>query len=149
MTVQNLWGELPSVETIPTPKSILEAQADLLGEKTDHLLEARVSQRPNSESKKVSLVFDIVVPTLGDYTLRLFSAEYDPLALYPVAIRDHLNDGEWFDVCDENEFLDAVSGILQSDAVRRAVTSLRAQAPEAHPRRVRASRNKKRRSTPL
>ena len=90
---KNLWGDLSSLATVRTPKTLLEEQANVLTEATAGLLMGRVYDlAPLGRDPRVSLSddrakfrydFDVLVPALNNYRYTILSVYY-PLELYPL-----------------------------------------------------------------
>ena len=77
---QDFWGELQQVQ-FRTPVAILKEQVALLGQKTGHLVSAKVV----SETRGSTFIhrFALVVPALDEYSYELFLIQHG-VDLYPV-----------------------------------------------------------------
>src|SRR5579872_3483396 len=81
--IPDLWADDIITAEMNTPAAILRHQASLLGPKTLNLVEAEVK---TSASGGVFIQdFNLVVPSLGGYTYRLFRLKHGP-SLYPVVV---------------------------------------------------------------
>ncbi len=118
---------IPDVETLRTPASIFREQATALTEQTKGLLEGEVSSTSDT-SDAVQITLSIKVPALNNYRYNLL-AYRQPVAMYPgILFRRFENTGE--QVNSEQDLIDSLRTVLQSDVVRRIVGSLLAQARE-------------------
>jgi hypothetical protein len=114
--IPDLWPEIEQSQVVP-PVAILREQAALLGKKTNYLLEGRVVTRTNSGRFFHSVY--IVAPALDGYEYKLFDISHDE-RLYPVQINvASLNS--------EQEFMEHIRDILNSDKTKSVVSSLLAQ----------------------
>jgi hypothetical protein len=130
--IPDLWPDIEQSQVVP-PVAILREQAALLGKKTNHLLEGRVVSTNTGYGGFVHS-FYIVAPTLDDYAYKLFEISHgvDP---YPVLVPALLHRGALGQVvpvggpqlASEQELLDYIRRILNSDETMRVVGSLLAQ----------------------
>lgn len=74
----DLWPSVFGYQETELPDAILREQANRLGEKTNHLVEARVEAPVYATylTDKIRLGFYLVAPRLGNYSYRLFTIEY-------------------------------------------------------------------------
>ena len=124
MSVKSLWGDIPPVEKIRTPYTILRDQAAVLGELTDHVLEAKVRRVP--DPKNFAVVMDIVAPAMDNYAFRLIVASY-PVTLYPANLHSE-GSTESYECENEEVFVEHLGTILSSDYVRKVVQGLLSQS---------------------
>src|SRR5437660_2266298 len=97
---RDFWPDIAVQEPVTTPLSIMKEQASALARKTKGLLEGRVDTTTLLGS--FTHRFNIVAPTLDDYSYALFRVEHD-LLLYPARILA----SQWsFNVKTEQEFVD-------------------------------------------
>jgi hypothetical protein len=122
--IPDLWPEIDQSQVVP-PVAILREQAALLGKKTNHLLEGRVDTRSTPDGRFVHS-FYIVAPTLDDYTYKLFEIEHDA-DQYPVATTEPGVGGIYEQSASEQQLLDHVRRVLNSEKTKRVVGSLLAQ----------------------
>jgi hypothetical protein len=114
--IPDLWPEIEQAQVVP-PVAILREQAALLGKKTNHLLEGRVVTRTAGGQFHHS--FYILAPALDEYTYKLFELTHDE-NLYPVHVGvTTLNS--------QQELVDRIREILNSDKAKKVVSSLLAQ----------------------
>lgn len=133
MAVQDLWGEIPLTETIRMPVTILREQAVLLEKKTENVLQGNIHISSHGDRFRAS--FDIVAPSLDDYSYRVLTIDY-PVSMYPLEIYDEIK-GEEGDgplnptrCRDEESFTKALGRVLSHPQMRKVVTSLVAQSRE-------------------
>jgi hypothetical protein len=119
--IADLWGGFQPAE-VRSPLSILRQQASLLGDKTGHLVEARVDSR--AQYKEFFHSFRLVVPALDDYTYELFRISHT-IDLYPISVRWK---DERVELETEEAFVDWLSSCLSSEATKRIISTLMAQA---------------------
>jgi len=131
MATQDLWGEFPLEETVRTPLAILREQATLLGQKTENVLQGRVSLgRSRSGNEFVASLY-IEAPALDDYSYLALTIRY-PVALYPVLVVESgpglFPQGAKCD--DEESFVQTLGAILSHSRIRQVIASLIAQSRE-------------------
>ncbi len=125
MAVKNLWGDIPESPTIRPPVAILKEQGDLLETLTKGLLEGRVLREQDAFSRTV-LRFAIVAPALNNYTFVLLQVVHD-IELYPANLKS-IVESLTFPACtNEDEFLNGLSTIFQSEKTKRVIAGLLAQ----------------------
>ena len=81
--IVDLWGQFEPAES-SSPLTILRGQAALLGDKTKHVVEARVDA--TAAGGKFVHSFRLVVPALDHYQYELFRVSH-AIDLYPVSAR--------------------------------------------------------------
>lgn len=140
---KDLWGDLPSAETIRTPYTILKEQASILTEKTDGLLIGEVKMSPQIEypgiikslvdqerqqSQSFVAFLRIKVPSLNNYTYSVLKIQYPLPDLYPVLVTSFVaaEDREC-ECATEAEFENALGKVLSSSDVKRVISGLLAQ----------------------
>jgi len=138
----DLWGfknftEL-EVSTQDMPDSILKEQIGLLAEKTNyHLYGKARSIKIRSEDIffKLATIFDIVVPSLDNYSVTILIMYSNPESDYPVAIsvgNSLEEDIESFNPrynCEDKEgFIESIKEILDSQEVLHMVKILFSKA---------------------
>jgi hypothetical protein len=116
----DLWGEIQVPDGVPTPTTILRQQASLLGSKTQNLIEARVDTVTAGTALHHS--FNLVVPTLDNYTYTLFTVWHRVGAkLYPVRVSDNTA------VDSPEEFTEWLGKQLSSQETKKILNNLLAQ----------------------
>jgi hypothetical protein len=123
--IPDLWPEIEQTQVVP-PVAILREQAALLGQKTNYLLQGRVQTTVDLHGRFVHS-FYIVAPALDDYTYKLFEVKHDANQ-YPVEADSLGRTGPLtVDLNSEQQLLDHIRKILNSDKTKRVVGSLLAQ----------------------
>lgn len=126
---KDLWGEIPSHETIRTPYTILKEQASLLTQKTNGLLIGEVSrdQKYNvSKQREIQVTLLIKAPSLNNYTYWVLEVGH-PIELYPLSVKDLAGTNPQLDCSSEEEFEQALGNILSSKEVKRVISALLAE----------------------
>jgi hypothetical protein len=118
----DLWGAF-TPEALRAPVTILREQARLLGDKTQHLIEAEVNTSAGGGEFRHH--FDVIVPALDDYRYRLF-AVWHGLEIYPVYAGDSKQK-----LSTEAEFIEWLGRTLSSAETRRVISSLLAQVQQS------------------
>lgn len=128
MTVENLWGEFPAVETERTPLVILREQCTILGKLTDNVLEGRI--RKIWKGNRFHLVMEIVAPALDNYVYTVLRVDHG-IQMYPLEIvrlnleLDEIGRGNPVQHCkNEAEYVKILRENLSSDTVRRVIMGL-------------------------
>ncbi len=138
-TETSLWGNLPLDEVVRTPLIILREQATILTKATNGLLTGVVSMssvteydlfgnpvRTAGHPPVFRATLDIEAPALDGYVFQVLQAEFS-LVAYPVKVQDLLSKVE-YNCSDVDEFNKALSTVLSSIEVRRAIGLLLAQS---------------------
>ena len=118
-TQPDFWGDLQVAE-IRTPVAVLKEQAALLGIKTNNVLEGKITTQIQHGEFYHS--FNVVVPTLDDYTYELFTVNH-PVNMYPLNVT---YTGTMLKT--EVEFTAWLREKLSSPETKRIITNLLAQA---------------------
>lgn len=140
---EDLWGELPNLESIRLPLVILREQAAKLANRTNRVVQGEVvvestssfaerayTRRGDSEPFNIdsSARMDLVVPALNDYRytlLRMLFLAADP---YPVILIRSKGTPESVVCHDESEFRSALKEILTAPETMTVVAALLKQA---------------------
>jgi hypothetical protein len=126
--IPDLWPEIEQTRVVP-PVAILREQAALLGKKTNHLLEGQVKSRIAFEGGFLH-TFSIVAPALDGYEYKLFEVKHGP-DQYPVEADAPESTGpltaSLVSLNSEQELLDYIRKILNSDKTKKILGSLLAQ----------------------
>jgi len=125
MAKQNLWGDLKNLEEVPTPKSLLNQQAQILAELTGHVLIGEVTQEV-TPSGTFRFELNIIARRLNNYSRTIVEVEHK-IEPYPLNLIDHEN-GKHHEVDNEELFLEVLKQILSSPRVRRVISSLISQS---------------------
>jgi hypothetical protein len=123
MTIKNLWGDFRDIETTRTPALILQEQAGLLAKLTNEVLEGGVTRSKNLRDDNFYVTLDIIAPALGRYRLQVLDLTYHYINVYPVRVRDSINDLE-YKRYDEEELMGTLGRILSSNKVQKAIATL-------------------------
>jgi len=131
MTVKNLWKLPEDTPTERTPTVILSEQAPFLAKMTNELIRADVSRRITDNIVSVNL--QIEAPALGSYRVYVLNVKHDFISPFPSRIRSSIS-GISENVESEDELLDVVKRILESEEMQEMLSSLlresRMQSPE-------------------
>ena len=121
----DLWPDIHAAKP-RTPLSIMKQQAVMLGKHTSNLLEAEVTTDIYDGDFRHRFV--IAVPAL-DYRYELFTVSHDPM-LYPITVSSvrYENYTGRSKLQNEQEFVDWLKSVLNSDETKRILASLLAQA---------------------
>lgn len=134
MAVKSLWGDLPAVEDVDTPASLLREQAEALAEATQNLLRGEVKTSSHTELPKqhLSHTLSIIAPALNNYKIEIVTLSHEAV-VYPVSVKNLLGNQNAFpERCGDLEQLQAaLAGVLQSHVVRKVMASLLAQSKQA------------------
>ena len=135
----DLWPhDIAVIEAIKSPVNILREQASLLGAKTQNLILAEVVQLEWRRGfKDFGYIFNIVAPALSSYRYQLLRI-YHNVAFYPleIAVEEEIlesldievsNGNTSFDVESEEQFLQALKAIFNSEKTKRVITALLSQ----------------------
>lgn len=126
MATNDMWGSLPEVEDLKSPRTILQEQARILSDKTKHVLSANVVTT-TSEHNLLTELF-IVAPFLNDYQVGIVRITHGPL-IYPLYFYDLLKSPFRATKCNDlAQFEEALVKTLSSADVRRVVASLLTQS---------------------
>lgn len=124
-TIPDFWPTDFGVGTVRTPAAILREQAARLGEKTRHLVVAKVEQSPRGNTFGFS--FNLMAPALGSYRYVLFSIEYG-IEPYPLTVYGLQPSG--FKVSSEEEFIELLRKTLSSEETKRVIATLLAHSQQ-------------------
>jgi hypothetical protein len=119
----DLWPDIHAAKP-RTPLSIMKQQAVMLGKHTSNLLEAEVTTDIYDGDFRHRFV--IAVPAL-DYRYELFTVSHDPM-LYPITVLHPITVSLVPKLRNEQEFVDWLKNVLNSDDTKRILASLLAQA---------------------
>ncbi|MDM8551511.1 hypothetical protein QUF72_15600 [Desulfobacterales bacterium HSG2] len=124
---KSLWGDIPLPENERTPFTILQEQAEILGEQTNDKLQGRVRRvRREDRSECFFYLLEISVPALDGYSFGVLIIYYKIMTIYPVSIIDLVHDQN-YEFETEDQFVDMLGQILSSDEVRKVIQRLLSQ----------------------
>ncbi len=144
--IPDLWGEFSTVSVL-TPKSILVKQASILRDRTDGKIMCKIftgsiikpaeierirryyeSDAP--DGAKIYHSFSIIAPVLEGFSLLLFRIVQSP-EIYPCYFRARYFQKETI-ICENSDELLAILGeTLQSDKMKRVLSTVLAQVNDA------------------
>lgn len=144
--IPDLWPSDIDLQVVP-PLNILKAQEATLAQKTKGILQAKVSTTVTD--KLVQYDLDLIAPALNFYRERILSVTHDNGFIYPVRITSEVFDPNTSmslsrlqramsadpgrsqrTAATEEEFINLVRQVLQSNDVRALIQSLIARSNE-------------------
>ena len=140
--MEDLWGfkDAKSLrkEVANMPDSILKEQSALISDKTEYQIYGKITNckvKREDIDYEMASIFDIVVPSLDNYSTTILIMYSHPESEYPIAITvgsNYITDLDWFDpkyVCNDREsFKKSVKEILSSEDVLNKVRVLFSKA---------------------
>lgn len=134
---KNLWPKI-NIDGNDNPKSILVQQAKYIGENTNDRIKGYVKTTDGSgyvakidlnniiDRKSTDLCHKlyITVPEMNDVRFLLVSLLQNPLDLFPCHIKDEVNEKEYNKLKNNEEVIEALTEILQSDKISNLLSSL-------------------------
>ncbi len=130
-TSKNFWSDKIGQADMKVPKTILVEQANYFNDMTKNKLVAKVNSTHSINSKDfdgtIIHEFDIVSPSLGNYTFTLFTVGHD-IDMYPLSISFNIGESHFFEVVTEEEFEKALSKIMTHKSTVNAINGLLAQS---------------------
>lgn len=115
---ENLWGELPEVVKVRTPKQILLEQAAQLRDMTGGKLIGEVVDQ--SSGANFNLTLNVVAPVLNNYSFTILTISHT-IHLYPLTIK---GAGKGVRCHDEEQYISALSSILKDPGVQKNIVGL-------------------------
>lgn len=128
MITPNLWGELPEIEDIRAPITILKEQAAQLQVMTKNLLRGKVIRR--FAGTWFNLELRMLAPAIDNYEYTVLEVRH-PIDNYPLTVTAGYESGrpDSGRMCStEGEFVAALADILGSEKVRTIIKSLLIQS---------------------
>jgi hypothetical protein len=133
--ITDLWdfdsNPLPEVRS---PASLLREQANIFSENMSARgMFAEVRQHsPSRDTRNLVFLFDLLVPSLGDYRLRVARCEFSVRSAYPVKISSDYGDpatqGGFAEAEMEEDFADCLRSIFTDTTLRTSIASLLANS---------------------
>jgi len=141
-TIPDLWSNDIKADVLP-PVAVLKAQEGLLARKTKGMLQAEVSTL--GSGGLVQHQFDLLAPGLNWYRARVLTATHDAEMLYPVMVTSEAFESPrktglnpalltaldpsriQRQAATDEDFIELVRIVLQSDRVRSLISSLLAR----------------------
>jgi hypothetical protein len=121
MSQEDLWGDLPVVESLRTPLVILKEQSELLQEKTEGLLVGQI--KPRESGLQFRYEFAIVAPTLNNYLYETLVIVHG-IGFYPVNIFDPNGHSATKSCATEEEYKQGLRDIFASEHVKTVISKL-------------------------
>lgn len=122
MSATHLWGELPEVVDIKTPRMVLAEQASALQEITNGALTCGLAQ--SSVGQNIITALRIIAPTLGNYSVIIVRAVHQVI-VYPCSIDSpFLGHEAHYDCENEAELIENLTKILQDKKTHKLITDL-------------------------
>jgi len=123
MEKASLWCDIPDIDQIKTPSSMLYEQAEALKEVTNGRLLGRIKKTHSQNMFTYELL--VVVPSLSNYSQKILKVTHD-LMIYP-AMLSHEQSGQEYTANNDAQFLAHLRTILSSDETRLIIAGLNAQ----------------------
>lgn len=123
MATSHLWGDLPEVVDIRTPKMVLAEQASALQEITKGALTCELVADAGQGQRFIRNSMRIVAPSLGRYSVELVQVSH-PVIVYPCIIESHFLEKPGEKCEDEAELEKALVTILQDPKTHKLITNL-------------------------
>ncbi len=123
MSTNSLWGEIPDLENIKTPGSMLAEQGEMLSEVTSGRLKCRIDR--SQSNNRFTYEMKIVVPCLANYSQKILKVTHD-LSIYPVML-SHEQSGREYTARNDAQFMAHLGEILSSEENRLIICGLNAQ----------------------
>ena len=134
---KNLWPKIKT-DGNENPKSILVQQAKYIGENTDkrilgyvettdgsdYVTKIDLNNIINRKSTDLCHKLYITVPEMNDVKFLLVSLLQNPLDLFPCHIKDEVNEKEYNNLTDNEEVIESLTEILQSEKISNLLSSL-------------------------
>lgn len=134
---KNLWPKIKT-DGNENPKSILVQQAKYIGENTDkrilgyvettdgsdYVTKIDLNNIINRKSTDLCHKLYITVPEMNDVKFLLVSLLQNPLDLFPCHIKDEVNEKEYNNLKDNEEVIESLTEILQSEKISNLLSSL-------------------------
>jgi hypothetical protein len=125
MTTSHLWGELPEVKSIRTPKMLLNVQASALQEITSGALTC-ITVAGSDSAGKINIQLRLIAPSLGNYSVALVVI-YHEIISYPCTIYSPYIGTSLTTCNDELELQQTLKDILQNAKTRELIANLLTQ----------------------
>jgi len=127
---EDLWGDISVEKEIKLPVTILKEQATILGEKTNKILEAKVTSVGVGNKETVGYSLNIIAPALSNYKYNVLTITHPAIFVYPVnVVYKRENGGAVQAACkDEAAFNEKLKEILSSEIVHKAIVALISQS---------------------
>lgn len=128
--IKNLWPTDIGNTSVTMPKEILLKQANFLSEMTKNIIvgEVRSTQGVLADSNSTVIVHELIVkaPSMGNYQFTLLRVMHN-FEIYPIRVFNALDDAK-YDAETEEEFIEVLTLILNTDQAKNAINGLIAQS---------------------
>ncbi len=137
MAGENLWGEIPRLKDIETPRQILKDQADYLRQATEGVLEAHLIERwkgtsqdgvgedkHNDDLKELHIDLCIKSPQLDGHFVNVIRLHH-AMQIYPLTMVNFLiYPFEYITINNADEFKQHLRRILNSDELQNEIKEM-------------------------
>jgi hypothetical protein len=128
--IPDLWPDIEQTQVVP-PIAILRQQAAALAKKTNYLLQGQVETITTSGGR-FTHSFNVVAPSLDNYTYKLFwiehgAEQYPVVAPTPETGLSTRPLPRTLTIESQDDLLDYIREVLNSDKTKKIVSSLLAQ----------------------
>ncbi len=123
MPSNSLWCDIPDIDHIKTPSSMLNDQCSALAEMTNGRLMGKVKKSQSNNLFTYEL--HVVVPVLANYSQKILKVVHD-LSIYP-AMLYHEQSGKEYSANNDAQFMANLGQVLSSDETRLIIAGLNAQ----------------------
>ena len=132
--MKSLWPEFTPAEGEVPPITILKEQAAVLGLKLKNLIEADVETSTSDYQRFLRHSLFLIAPVLDFYRYKLLEVEHSATHMYPVTIKQAMDDpaspnGTLENTAkDEGEFKDVLKAIFANEKTKSVIENLLAQS---------------------
>jgi len=121
----NLWGSLPSIETIKVPVAILREQAKMMTELTKGILMGRIRTKDKINGLKTHTL-EIVAPLLHNYAFQVCVVDHN-VQLYPLTL-ELPSENKVYQCASEEAFTKQLATLLRNERIHSAIAGMLAQS---------------------
>jgi len=123
--IRELVPKFSAGAAVRTPATVLKEFGDALSENTNYRIKGKVVTTSIGTGDMVH-IFAVNVPAM-DFLYEVFAASHSPVELYPLKLYGNLLRQE-VSVASEEELVQQVGAVFQSDAFKNLISSLLAQS---------------------
>ena len=130
---KDLWGDLPSIVNVRTPKRLLSEQARALGLRTRRVLMGKVltlRHPDDTPEKNIAHELSIIAPFLNNYEVAIVRVVHPLISMYPLTLSDLVKMGKSQKCSNEVEYEQALKAILQSGRMHQIINALLTQSKD-------------------
>ena len=128
---KNLWGEIPQAERIRIPATILQEQAEIIGELTGGVIRGKINTGTDSDGD-IFCNLELLVPSLNNYRYMLIYTFYHPPFSYPSYVKASW-ESQYVEANNSEAFEELLGRILGAERTKMIISSFLAQANAAQP----------------